>query len=50
MYRFKKHQAPKIFNIVFEKSTHKYPNKFLGTNFKDQKYYLIVLVQNIQFL
>ena len=35
MYKFKKCQAPKIFNMTFEKPTHKYP-----TQFKYKKYSL----------
>ena len=33
MYQFQKNQAPKIFNMAFQKSTHKYPNQFSETNF-----------------
>ena len=28
MYKFQKNQAPKIFNMDFEKPTHKYPTQF----------------------
>ena len=34
MYKFQKYQAPKIFNMAFEKPTHKYPPQFSETNFK----------------
>ena len=40
MYKFQKCQAPKIFNMAFEKSTHGYPTQFLETNFKYKKYSL----------
>ena len=40
MYKFKKNQAPKIFNMAFEKPTHKYPTQFSETNFKYKKYSL----------
>ena len=40
MYKFQKHQAPKILNIAFEKHTHKYPTQFSETNFKYEKYSL----------
>ena len=38
MYKFQKCQAPKIFNMAFEKPTHKYPTQFSETNFKYKKY------------
>ena len=34
MYKFQKNQIPKIFNIIFEKLTHKYPTQFSEANFK----------------
>ena len=34
MYKYQKNQAPKIFNMAFENSTHKYPTQFSETNFK----------------
>ena len=34
MYKFQKNQAPKIFNMAFEKPTHKYPPQLSETNFK----------------
>ena len=37
MYKFQKCQAPKIFNMAFEKPTHKYPTQFSETNFNDQR-------------
>ena len=37
---FKKNQAPKIFNMAFEKPNHKYPTQFSETNFKHKKYSL----------
>ena len=37
---FKKNQAPKIFNMAFEKPNHKYPTQFSETNFKYKKYSL----------
>ena len=40
MYKFQKYQAPKIFNMAFEKRTHKYPTQFSETNFKYKKYSL----------
>ena len=40
MYKFQKNQAPKIFNIAFEKPTHKYPTQFSETNLKYKKYSL----------
>ena len=40
MYKFQKCQAPKIFNMAFEKSTHKYPTQFSENNFKCKKYSL----------
>ena len=40
MYKSQKYQAPKIFNIAFEKSTHNYPTEFSETNFKYKKYFL----------
>ena len=40
MYKFQKNQAPKIFNMAFEKPTHKYPTQFSETNFKYKKYSL----------
>ena len=40
MYKFQKCQAPKIFNMAFEKPTHKYPTQFSETNFKYKKYSL----------
>ena len=40
MYKFKKNQAQKIFNMAFKKLTHKYPSQFLETNFKYKKYSL----------
>ena len=33
----KKNQAPKIFNMTFEKLTHKYSTQFSETNFKYKK-------------
>ena len=38
--QFQKCQAPKIFNIAFEKPTHKYPTQFSETNIKYKKYSL----------
>ena len=38
MYKFQKYEAPKIFNMAFEKPTHKYPTQFSETNFKYKKY------------
>ena len=38
MYKFKKHRAPKIFNMSFEKPTHKYPGQSSEINFKYIKY------------
>ena len=40
MYKFQKTQAPKIFNMAFEKPTHKYPTQFSETIFKYRKYSL----------
>ena len=40
MYKFQKCQVPKIFNMAFEKPTHKYPTQFSETNFKYKKYSL----------
>ena len=40
MYKFPKSQASKIFNMVFEKPTHKYPTQFSETNFKYKNYCL----------
>ena len=40
MYKFKKCQAPKLFNMAFEKSTDKYPPQFSENNFKCKKYSL----------
>ena len=40
MYKFKKCQAPKLFNMAFEKSTDKYPTQFSENNFKCKKYSL----------
>ena len=40
MYKFQKYQAPKIFNMAFEKPTHKYPTQFSENNFKYKKYSL----------
>ena len=40
MYKFQKYEAPKIFNMAFEKPTHKYPTQFSETNFKYKKYSL----------
>ena len=40
MYKFQKYQAAKIFNMAFEKPTHKYPTQFSETNFKYKKYSL----------
>ena len=34
MYKFQENQTPKIFNIAFEKHTHKYPSEFSEANFK----------------
>ena len=39
-YKFLKSQVPKIFNMAFEKPTHKYPTQFSETNFKYKKYSL----------
>ena len=33
-------KAPKIFNMAFEKPTHKYSTQFSETNFKYKKYSL----------
>ena len=48
MYKFRKYQAPKIFNIDFEMPTHKYSSQFqkLTLNTKN----IIWIVQNIKFL
>ena len=40
MYKFQKCQAPKIFNMAFEKPTHKYHTLFSETNIKYKKYSL----------
>ena len=40
MYKLQKNQAPKIFNVAFQKPTHKYPTQFSETNFKYKKYSL----------
>ena len=40
MYKFQKCQASKIFDMAFEKPTHKYPTQFPETNFKYKKYSL----------
>ena len=40
MYKFQKNQAPEIFNMAFEKPTHKYPTQFPENNFKYKKYSL----------
>ena len=40
MYKFKKSQALKIFNMAFEKPIHKYPTQFSEANFKYKKYFL----------
>ena len=40
MYKFQKCQAPKIFNMAFEKPNHKYPTQVSETNFKYKKYSL----------
>ena len=40
MYKFQKHQPPKIFNMAFEKPTHKCPIQSLETNFEYKKYSL----------
>ena len=40
IYKFKKNQAPKIFNVTFRNPTHKYPTRFSETNFKYKKYSL----------
>ena len=40
MYKFQKNQAPKKFNMAFEKPTHKCPTQFSETNFKYKKHSL----------
>ena len=40
MYKFQTNQTQKMFNIAFEKPTHKYPIQFSETNFKYKKYSL----------
>ena len=40
MYKFQKNQLTKLFNMAFEKPTHKYPTQFSETNFKYKKYCL----------
>ena len=40
MYKFQKYQAPKIFDMVFENTNHKYPTQLSETNFKYKKYSL----------
>ena len=45
MYKFQKCQAPKIFNMAFEKATHKYPTQFSETNFQYKKYSYSIYVR-----
>ena len=40
MYKFKKTQAPKIFNMAFEMPTHKYLTQFSESNLEYKKYSL----------
>ena len=40
MYKFRVNQAPKIFHMAFEKSTHKYPTQLSVSNFKYKEYSL----------
>ena len=40
MYKFQKNQMPKMFNMAFEKPTHKCPTQFSETNFEYKKHYL----------
>ena len=40
MYKFQTNQTQKMFNIAFEKPTHKYPIQFSETKFKYKKYSL----------
>ena len=40
MYKFQKNLVLVIFNMAFEKPTHKYPKQFSETNFKFKKYSL----------
>ena len=47
MYKFQKYQAPKMFNMVFEKPTRKYPTQFSETSFKYKKYSLTSTKQSI---
>ena len=37
MYKFKKNQVPRIFNMPFQKPIHKYPTQFSETNFNCKK-------------
>ena len=47
MYKFQKNQAPKIFNVAFEKPTQKYPTQFSETNSKYRKYSLTITKHSI---